>query len=334
MFACAAACLLVSVPPATRGQGDPAGFLEGEYGLRKISGGNVWLVPAEFRLQGLLDDLDPLHRAILNLQRNLDETARQNRIVWETNRQRIDSLRRGLAGSETDDNKKRQVERQIRELEAQAVDPGQLVGVPDVRKRLIEFTNLRLRLARSVIDVRDLHREMTAAYARLDEDSKVTQALRLLGTDHRLGPLRQGYRDQLKRLEQYERLVSTDWLPVFRQSDHLRFGGLLNDRVPVTFTWQDSSEPTVLTFSMVEAAGLSVPEDADQVPLTLAGRRLAARRMQTPLLRFGAALLRDVPILVLPPDAEDLGARIGAEGFPGYRVEIEAERLRLTIRAT
>jgi hypothetical protein len=322
----------VAVSGPLLGQDDPAGFLRRERDLRKISAGNVWLVPAEWRLQSLLGDLDRMQRDIPGLQRGLEESAGQNRLIWETNRQLIDSLRRALSESETDDPKKRKIEQQIRELEKQAVEPRELFAVPDVQRRLIELTNLRLRLMLSVIQIRHLHRELTEAYAHLAEDQAVTDALRRLGADHRTGPLQQGYRTQLKRLEQFERLAATDWLPVYRQSQRIRFGGLLADRVPVNFSWQDSSEPTLVTASMVEAAGLQIPEDAQSVPITVAGRRLTARRIQIPTMRFGAILLTDVPALVLPPAAEDLGASIGPEAFSGHQVELQPDRLRLVIR--
>jgi hypothetical protein len=127
-------------------------------------------------------------------------------------------------------------------------------------------------------------------------------------------------------------LAATDWLPVYRQSQRVRFGGLLADQVPVTFSWQDSSEPTLLAASMVEAAGLTIADDAQTVSVTVAGRRRTARRILVPSMRFGAILLTDVPALVLSPADEDLGASIGPEAFAGYQVEVEPERLRLVIR--
>lgn len=313
------------------GQDDPASFLRSERGLRKISGGNVWLVSSEFRLQRVLSELEPLQRRIMGLQQNLEQAVGQNRALWETSRQRIESLRRALAEAETDDDKSRKIEQQIRELETQAVPPCELFAVPDIRRALIELTNLRLQLLLSVIEIRRLHGELTETYAQLAADEAVRTALRRLGDDHRIGPLRQGYDSQLKRLERFEQLVATDWLPVYRQSERIRFGGLIEDRVPVTFSWQESYEPTVLAASMVEAAGVPIPDDASTVPLTLAGRRLTARRIQITSMRFGTARLTDVPVLVLPADAEDLGAWIGPEGFGQYRVEIEPERLRMMI---
>jgi hypothetical protein len=312
-------------------QADPTWVLRNERGLRKISGGNVWLLPDEFRLQRLLSDLDPLHRQILAQQQSLQQAAARNQVLWETNRQRIEALRRALSETETDSTKKQQIEQQIRELEKQAVEPREWFAVPDIRRRLIELTDLRLRLLLSVLEIRRLHPELMADYASLAEDETVSRALEQLGPDHRLGPLRQEYHGQWKRLEQLEGVVSTDWLPIYRQSGQIRFGGLLEDRVPVTFSWQESYEPTVLAASMVQAAGVVVPEDSPRVPLVLAGRSLTARRIQITSLRLGSARLVDIPVLVLPADAEDLGAWIGREGFGEYAVEIQPERWRLTI---
>lgn len=310
---------------------DPAARLREDWGLAKISSGNVWLVPAEFRLQFRLDELEPLERRILTLQRGLDQLAARNRLLWEANQARIDALRRTLAETETDDPKKRKIEEQIRELEQQAVAPEDLFATPIVRQRLIEWTNLRLRVQLIVIEARVLHAEMQEQYARLATDAALAAALDRLGSDHRLGPMRRGYRNDLKRLHQFERLAATDWLPVFRQSDRVRFGGLLEDRVPVVFSWHESHEPTVLTANMVEAAGVRVSDDAPSVVLTLAGRRLTARRIPIRSLRFGAIRLTDISVLVLPAEAEDLGAWIGPDAFMEYSVQLEPSRLRMLI---
>ena len=312
---------------------DPTARLRDDWGLAKIASGNVWLVPAEFRLQFRLDELQPLERRILTLQQSLEQLATQNRILWETNQQRIDALRRTLAETETDDPQKRKIEKQIRDLEQRAVAPEDLFATPVVRQRLIELTNLRLRVQSIVMEARALHAEMQGQYARLATDSALTGALDRLGSDHRIGPMRQGYRNDLKRLQQFERLVTTDWLPVFRQSDRIRVGGLLEDRIPVMFSWHKSHEPTVLTANMVEAAGVVIPDDAPSVMLTLAGRRLTTRRIPIRSLRFGGTHLKDIPVLVLPADAEDLGAWIGPDAFGEYHVQLDPPRLRLLIAA-
>ncbi len=310
---------------------DPTAMLRQDWALAKIPSGNVWLVPAEFRLRFLLDELEPLERTILTLQRNLDQLVARNRMLWEENRVRIEALRRTMAEMETDDPKKRKIEQQIRDLKRQAVAPEDLFAVAAVRQRLIEWTNLRLRVQSIVIEIRALHAEMKEQYSRLATDATLADALGRLGSDHRLGPMRQGYRNDLKRLDRLERLVATDWLPVFRQSERVRFGGLLEDRIPVLFSWHESHEPTVLTANMVQAAGVQISEDAPVVVLTLAGRRLTTRRTPIRSLRFGAIQLKDLSVLVLPDDAEDLGAWIGPDAFTDYTLQLDPSRLRLLI---
>ena len=54
-------------------------------------------------------------------------------------------------------------------------------------------------------------------------------------------------------------------------------------------------------------------------------------RMKVPQLRFGRHVLRDVDAYILAPEAADIGARIGAGAFAGYRVQLDADRLVLTV---
>jgi hypothetical protein len=148
-----------------------------------------------------------------------------------------------------------------------------------------------------------------------------------------LGPL-ESYRAEQNRLGEYERLVFTSWLPVYLQSDRVRVGAIVNETTPVTFTWRAESGPTVLTTSLAEAAGLALPAAETAAPLPVAaGRTLPARRITAPTLRFGQVVLRDVPVYVLGPEGEDLGALIGRDGFTENLVQLELERLRLVVGA-
>ena len=84
---------------------------------------------------------------------------------------------------------------------------------------------------------------------------------------------------------------------------------------------------------ILEAAGLALPAEAPSVPLAMgSGRTLDARPLTVPTLRFGQVVLREVPVYVLGPEGEDLGASIGPAAFAGYDVQEERARLQLTIR--
>jgi len=324
--------ILVCVTALAQATRDPQAFLRREKGLTKTAAGGFWLADAEIRLREHLGGLDDARRRILFLQKALDERIQNNHILWETNRRRIESLRKTLS-SKVDDKEKKRIEEQIKELHSQAVEPGLLPAATDVRTRVIELSNLRHKLTLSVVTIRRLKSQMDADYERLTKDEEVATALSRLGESHRLGPMTGGYATQIRRLGEYEQVVFTAWSPLYIQSGRVRVGAILNERIPVTFTWQASAEPTVLTAGMIEAAGLTVPASAEPIQMAFGrGRRLTVRQIIVPTIRFGGHVLRDVPAYVLPPEGEDLGARIGSEGLAESQVAVEPERLRLVIQ--
>jgi K+/H+ antiporter YhaU regulatory subunit KhtT len=327
--------LALCVYATVRG-GEPANpevFLRRDKGLAPIPGGSLWLSRTEQHLREHVRRLDGLKRQILNLQSSLEERCQNNLVLWQTNRGRIGTLRKALSSLNTDDPKKKQIERQIKELEAQAVEPRRLPAEADVRTRLIELTNLRNRLGLSVIAIRRLKVTMDSEYKQLAGDPDVTAALRQLGESHRLGPTKSGYAAEIRQLAEYERVAFSDWSPLYVQSGKMRVGAILNERTPVTFTWQTSNEPTVLTASIAESAGVNITDSAEVFEMPFGrSRRLPTRRVDVRSIRFGELLLNNVTAYVLPPEGEDLGARIGSEAFGENQATVELERLRLVIQ--
>jgi hypothetical protein len=308
-------------------------FLRHVKGLSNIPGGKVWLCGAERTLRNGLASLGDARRELTHQQRALEQRIQQNAQAWETNRQTIAALKAALTKTNTDAPERQRIQQQIQLLESQAVEPDQLAGMSDVRARLIRFTNTRQTLALTLLTIQRAVPQMEADYRRLAADLEVQTALRSLGEDHRLGPL-ETYRAELRRLQEYEQLVLTPWLPIYVQSGRMRVGAILNERAPLTFSWNSDGGPTVLTETMLEAAGVELAADAPTVPLSRGqGRTLNARKMTVPTLRFGQVVLRDVPVHVLGSEGEDLGASIGPAAFAEYDVQEERARLQLTIRA-
>jgi hypothetical protein len=316
--------------PATRAAET---FLRRVKDVSNIPGGKVWLCRAEQTLRDCLASLDDAKREVIQLQKSLDQSIQLNYQHWEANRQTIAALKTALSNTATDAPERKKVEQQIQRLESQIIAPERLAAQGDVRRRLIRFTNARGGLALKLLTIRRSVPQMDEEYRRLGADLEVHAALRRLGEGHRLGPL-ENYRDEQSRLDEYERLVFTSWLPIYLQSDRVRVGAILNETTPVTFTWRPESGPTVLTASMIEAASLALPAAETAVPLPVgSGRTLSARRSTVPALRFGQVVLRDVPVQVLGPEGEDLGAMIGPDAFTNDEVKVELERLRLVIQA-
>jgi hypothetical protein len=307
-------------------------FLRHVKDLTNIPGGKVWLCGAERTLRSSLASLGDARRELIQQQRSLDQRIQQNAQLWETNRPALAALKSALAKTTTDAPERKQIQQQIQRLESQAVEPDQLAAFGDVRARLIRFTNVRQALTLKLLAIQRAVPEMETVYRQLESDLEAHAALRTLGEGHRLGPL-ENYLAELRRLDEFERLVFTPWLPIYLQSGRMRIGAILNERTPITFSWREDEGPVVLTEAMLEAAGLELPAGAAAVPLPMGrGRTPPARTMTVPALRFGQVVLRDVSVYVLGPDGEDLGATIGAEAFAGYEVTVERARLQVTIR--
>ena len=74
-----------------------------------------------------------------------------------------------------------------------------------------------------------------------------------------------------------------------------------------------------------------MPGDAPTQTLRIGGRTIEAREVFLPSLRVGSCHAKSVAALVLPPEAEDLGAQITPLALSPWRVKIERERLRMTL---
>ncbi len=309
-------------------------FLRRDRGLTRVPGGDVWLSTSEYQVRENLRGLDDARRDVVIRQRELDERARRNRVTWETCQRQIAALRNALSSPEADDADKRKIRQRIEEWRSRAIDPKKLAAEPDVRLLLIQLINDRDRLALTLISLRRSIPRIGPEYERLAADDEVQAALRQLGPSHRLGPLSENYGKELRRLPDYERIVFTPWVPVYLHRGRVRVGLIVNERTPVTFTWQDSNDPLVMPDTIAEAAGIErAARGEPAVPIQLGrGRRLLTHSRTVSAIRLGKYVLGDVPCLVLPPEAEDVGAQIGIDAWSGYDAKVELERFRIFLQ--
>jgi hypothetical protein len=322
-----AAVTSVSAQPS-----DAVAFLEQEKGLSRHAGGPVWLSKTERCVRAHLPTLDPLRAAIVTQQNAIQELILSNAARWQASREQIMNLQQMRKALKPGDAKQKQIDLQIEELRKKAVEPARLGADPDVRRRLIELLNLRHKLTLAVVEIRTLVPRLEAEYQQLAQDPDVTAAFQRIVGAYRLGPLNVNYPAYVQRLGDYERVVLTPWTPLYLQSDCPRVTGLLNERVPFTFSWQAGSEPTIVTAGMIEAAGLKIPSDAPTIQQTLGrNRKLSVREITLPSVRFGKYVLRELPAYVLPPEGEDLGAQISPRAFALHRAVADLEGLRFTL---
>jgi hypothetical protein len=330
--------LLATVMPADRAPADDAArqaaaYLRWDRDLEPVPGGTVWLSSIERRVRDNLNILDDARRDVLHSQRLLDARIRANFAAWISSRRQIAALRDALASSDTSETDKRKIRQQIASWESQAVQPDRLGAEPDVRALVIQLVNHRNRLTLAVLTLRRLIPEIAAGYERLAADARVQAALRQLGPEHRLGPLSENYVSHLRRLPEYERIVCTDWVPIYLHSGQVRVDLIVNEQTPVTFSWLSSNEPLLLTDGVAESVGVD-RNAADAVSIHLeSGRTQPAQPATLASVRLGRHVLHEVPAYVLPPEAEDAGARIGVDAWSDYEVAVQLDRLRLIVRA-
>jgi hypothetical protein len=322
----------IAAQPRSPDVASPAEVLRREYNLQTIGGGNVWINDTERRLREGLTRLDGLRAEIVARQTRLDERIEQNRLAWDSISRQIESLQRTLATLTSDDKKRRPVEQQIAELRRQAIAPDQFGAVPEIRRQVIDLTNLRQTMTLTVLEIESHAARLEESYAHLREDARVVATLRKLGDIDRLGPLDRDYPRAIRALRNEQQRAIGASVPIYVQSGRVRVGAIVNESQPVTVTWLDSQEPTILPRGVVQAAGLETEIAAETLQIQVGRQRgVRVQRLTIPALRIGEAVIRDVPAFVLSPEHEDLGAQISAAAFAGFAVKIEPARLRLSI---
>jgi hypothetical protein len=305
--------------------------LQTKYGLSKL-GDQLWVLPQEVELRGKLAELPQRRERLIAVEKDLDGVVQKNQRSWDETRPAAAVLKQSLAKLSSADPQRELLERQMQALEANAREPRKLGSRGDVRLLVIELASQRCEMLAAIAWIREAVPAIIDQYMTLTSDAELAQTLRSGGEGQRLGPQRT-YKADLRRLVDYEKLAATPWVPTFQQGGHTRLTLLLDERATATFTWTgDADLPVVLTASAAQAAGLAVPVDADRETIEAAPHReVNAQRITIGYLRLGSCVLRGVRAFVLPPEAEDVGNRLGRPALAGHRVRWEPERLRMWI---
>jgi hypothetical protein len=307
--------------------------------------GRLWILPEEQELRDRLATLkrcEDRHREaaayverLLEANRNLslqitrvDETLKKDR---ELNK----SAQPGTAQKKQLETEIKNYETLIEQLRKQYIPPDKLGLASPLKPALVDLVNARAEATLKFLVYRDTPADLPQRYERLKNDSTVAAALAALPTPDRLGPDKtvcDGWRACVDRLDGS---LLNDNLPVYREGNVYRFTAIVNDRRPLTFSFGNQGEPMVIPQNLAETAGIMAPADAKKVTYHVAeGRDVPALAVQIPQLRLGRNVAKNVNALILPPEAADIGARIGPDALPGYRPRIDAARLLLIIEGT
>lgn len=311
----------------------PEEVLQRDFQLQRLPGSNVWVLPLELELRRLWSDL-PQHRdAIVGLEHSLAARIEANHGQWQQAQRGERKLLAALATLARNDRRRPELEQQLVALRSSVVPPERLAAAEDTRAQLVELSDRRHALYLGAIAIRAKTALLADAYAPLKDNAEAPALLAKVGAQHRLGPARD-YAGDLKKLREFERVIATDWIPLVIVGSRQRISLVVNEQTPVTFTWSSGSEPTLLTASMAEASGVSAAADATVETVTIGKTTYRCRTATIAYLRVGAHDLRHVPVAILPPEAESIGAQISATALRGLSVTAEPERLRMVLART
>ena len=304
--------------------------LQQDFGLVSTADG-WWVLPQELGLRERLAELPKRRERIISLERLLETEIEKNAEAWKQVAPALDALRQSLRRLPTNDPQRVAIERQIEALAATAHEPKQLGQQNEVRSQVIALAAERCALQSALIWTRREWPRLREQYEQLAARPDFAETRKQLGPDQRLGP-RRDYSADLNRLGNYDRLVNTDWSPIFIQSGRVRMTALLGGELLVTFTWSEESDAVVqVTRSVIDAAGIDISDASIEEIAIGEGRKMRAARIKLGEIRLGKTVLRDVSALVLPPEAEDLGCILPRSALKGHSVQLEPERLRLWI---
>ncbi len=310
--------------------GRPEEILAQRYQLERLPASNVWVLPLEAEVRGFWNEL-PQHRdAIGLLEQALAERIERNAREWNLAERTEKSLRATLNSLARSDKQRPQLEQQLARLRNGIAPPDRLADREEVRNQLLELIAHRNALWLAAQAIRHMTAQLPDLYSTLQQDEQVQATLRRTGANHRLGPARD-YRDELKKLPEFERLALTPWVPLVLVGQRQRVCFIANETTPITFTWTSSPEPTLITAAMAEAIGLQTRRGVAEEIVSIDKQTWRAKSATLPYLRIGKFEIREVKVLILPPEAEAAGARIGPAAFEGYRVEPQPSRLRLVV---
>ncbi|MBW3595802.1 MAG: retroviral-like aspartic protease family protein [Planctomycetes bacterium] len=320
-----------ALPGAAAAPSPAEEVLQREFGLSRRTRGEVWITPRESELRRRLSHLPKVVDHARKVGEAVVDARERNRLLWAQRQALEETFRKKIKELSPSDPQRKQMEQSLKKMDSLAVPPEKLGGAPWVQPHLIDMTNSRHAILLGAYAAREDAMALAGEYEALRQNHEVAEALSQLAGEHRLGPLKD-YSSDLRRLKEYEEFVYAQPQPLYLQSGKVRLGGILNEAAPVTFTWRDSSEPTVITASIAQASGLAPPADAPVVSLTFDGRRrLSTRRILLASIRFGPHVLRDVEAHILPPEGEDLGAQISRAAFTGFQVAADPAHLRFRI---
>jgi len=298
-----------------------------------------WLPPIEIDVTQALTDARKLQAEAESLHRQFQAATATNRRVWEQRRRLAETLEEltrirmntAVATTET----YQAIERLKRRLNeppfTKAVDPaevGELPSVNDIaRDRVAAYARgglATLRLAGGLA-------ELEKRYAELDADDDAQRAFAQLAPSQPLSP-RRPLKSLARDLEQLRDFFFDDGVPYSHTAGRPRTTIIIGDRRLLTVTLREEA-PSWIPASAAVRLSLPIDRRVPQAVFTLDDRRITVRKAQLKDVRIGPRTLETLPVWVLPPEAEDLGASLAVSEIHTPPATLDKEQMWLAVEA-
>jgi hypothetical protein len=245
---------------------------------------------------------------------------------------RINALRQNVGNPRELQSAASQLRQLIQQASVRVYDASRRTDNPELWQAIRDFAGAQTELGLALLSVGQLEDKLPTAYDKFRDDPEVASALEALGAAHKLGPVKK-YDADFKRLDKLMAQVWNDEIPIHLANREYRLAGVLNEKAPVTWMWTPQNDFNALTASAAEAAGIAIPADAPQAAITFGEtRKVAARQVQAASVRFGRHVFRDVTVLVMAADAEDVGCILGNKLFEDWKVNFLPQELRFILQ--
>jgi hypothetical protein len=293
--------------------------------------GSFAVTRQELDLRKRLDTIDAAIKRVTLAHQQAQGALERNEIIRANLRQaeaagKSDGNQSGVSTTAkspgTTDSKGRPTDR----LNSQMPDVTGAGDQTPLQLAMIDWINARSALEVTVLEIERTIAVLDREYRTLAADPAVTAALKSVGNT-RLGPAKDYRRNN--RISA-AREVFTANQPVYRESGRWRISAVLNERTPATFSYVEQSRPTFIA-TLAQSLGIE-PEPAAAEKQRIGERELAVRRAKLPSLRLGKLVFRDVPVFILPPEAEDQGSQLASGALAGCRVRLEPNRMSLELQ--
>jgi Aspartyl protease len=327
---------------ADDGEAAPESILR-NHGLKKV--GKLWILPEEQQLRERLATLErseKRHRevraAVDQLLDANDATLARLTKLEEAVKKTRDLDAAAKAGSpqrKQIDAELKNEESAIEQLHKLYIPPDKLGASVPLKPALIDVVNARTEVTLRLLAYHDTPCDLPQRYQQLGKIPAIAAADSAGADPIQLGP-QKGLCDRWRFiLENFDANLLGDSLPVYRDGHAFRFTAIIDDRRPLTFTLDSVDEPALIPQNLAEAAGLPIDADAPKTTYHVSdGRDVKAQVIKIGQVRLAGHVVKSVTAYILPPEAADLGARVGPNSLPGMHLHVNAARFQIVVETS